>query len=144
MIRGPMMHVLSKHTVSVPVTNRRVPGTAQATESSHIVTGHHDFRPNGQEVIHMFRAVQVSGRAKKEDGEQEGGSTREDGEGRKEDEVDWGSLANAEMGYSLAAAGRLGFVVPGPETDCRKPLWLPYSWLFPNLPQRIARRGNRH
>jgi hypothetical protein len=44
MIRGPMMHVLVKHTVSIPVLNRWVPGTAQATESSHIVTGHRDFR----------------------------------------------------------------------------------------------------
>ena len=64
-----MMHVLSKHTVSIPVLNRRVPGTGQATESSRIVTGHRDFGPNGQEVIHMFQVMRVSGRAEKEDKE---------------------------------------------------------------------------
>jgi hypothetical protein len=72
--------------------------------------------PNGQEVIHMFQAVPVSGRAKKEDGERVRGS-----------------LLNAKMAHFQAAGGRPGFVVPGPETDCRKPLWLPYSWLFPKL-----------
>jgi len=64
----------------------------------------------------MFQAVPVSGRAKKEDAEGCGAS-----------------LLNAKMGHFQAAADRPGFVDPGPETDCRKPLWLPYSWLFPKL-----------